>query len=65
MKREQQGTRRGRPYLGVRFECCNVYVRIYLNKAGTAFVGWCPRCAKKVEIRVSENGTKDRFFVAR
>mgnify|MGYP004137151623 CR=1 FL=1 len=53
-----------RKFLGVHFECCSVYQRIYLNKAGTAFVGWCPRCARRVEIKVSPTGTSDRFFAA-
>lgn len=53
-----------RPFLGIRFKCCNVYSRIYLNKAGTAFVGWCPKCAAKAEIKVSPKGTNSRFFSA-
>lgn len=51
-----------RPYLGVVFKCCKVYSRIYLNKQGTAFVGWCPRCAKPIRIKVSPDGTDSRFF---
>lgn len=53
-----------RPFLGVHFKCCSVYARIYLNAKGTAYVGWCPRCAKQVQIKVGPGGTKDRFFVA-
>lgn len=53
-----------RPFIGVHFECCSVYARIYLNKKKTAFVGWCPKCTKKVEMKVSRNGTTDRFFEA-
>lgn len=57
--------RQGRPFLGMHFKCCNVYARLYLNKKGTAFVGWCPRCAAKAEVRVSPTGSKSRFFTAR
>ncbi|MDA1190237.1 MAG: hypothetical protein O3A46_00975 [Candidatus Poribacteria bacterium] len=53
-----------RPFLGIRFDCCGVYQRIYLNKAKTAFVGWCPRCTKRLEVKVSKDGSKNRFFSA-
>ncbi len=55
----------GRSYLCIYFECCRVYQRIYLNRGRTAFVGWCPRCAAKVEIKVDPHGTDARFFSAR
>jgi hypothetical protein len=51
-----------REHLGIMFECCRVYTRIYRNKAGNAYVGWCPRCAKKVTIPISPLGTDSRFF---
>lgn len=53
-----------RPFLGMHFTCCNVYTRLYLNKAQTAFVGWCPKCTKKAEVRVAKDGSKSRFFTA-
>lgn len=46
------------------FKCCNVYCRIHLNRLGTAFVGWCPRCTAKVEVKVSPSGSDSRFFTA-
>ncbi len=52
----------GREYLGVMFECCRVYSHIHKNSAGDAYVGWCPRCAKKVTIRIRPTGTDHRFF---
>jgi hypothetical protein len=53
-----------RPFIGMHFKCCNVYIRIYLNKAETAFVGWCPKCGRKAEVRVSPTGSKSRVFEA-
>jgi len=61
---ESRDGRRGRQYIGVRFECCGVYQRVYLNRAGTAYVGWCPKCARRAEVRVDPAGTRDRFFRA-
>ncbi|TET31818.1 MAG: hypothetical protein E3J72_21275 [Planctomycetota bacterium] len=54
-----------RPFIGILFECCNIYNRIYINKMQTAYVGWCPRCGAKIEIPIDPNGTDERFFRAR
>jgi len=51
-------------YVGVRFNCCGIYVRIYVNKEGTAYEGRCPKCAKPVRLRIGEGGTSNRFFDA-
>jgi len=53
-----------RPFIGITFECCRVYTRIYLNGAGTAYVGHCPKCAAKVEIQVAPGGSKAKFWTA-
>jgi hypothetical protein len=60
----EEETQSKRPFIGMHFKCCNQYSRIYLNREGTAFVGWCPRCAAKAEVAVSPTGTKARFFTA-
>ena len=61
---ERSGAPKKRPFLGITFECHNVYTRVYLNKDQTAFVGWCPRCARKVEVKVDPNGSDSKFFFA-
>ncbi|MCP4684670.1 MAG: hypothetical protein GY867_04395 [bacterium] len=56
--------RQKRPFVGVHFKCCNVYQRLYLNAAGTEFVGFCPKCMAKSIVRVSSSGSRSRFFNA-
>jgi hypothetical protein len=51
-------------YLGIIFNCCNIYGRIYKNKDGTAYVGRCPKCMRSLKIPVGEGGTNRRFFGA-
>lgn len=53
-----------RSYIGIMFNCCNTYGRVYKNKEGTAYVGRCPRCMRSVKVKVGEGGTDRRFFNA-
>lgn len=55
---------KGRPFIGIRFDCCGVYQRVYINEDRTAYVGWCPKCARKATVRVGADGTETRFFRA-
>lgn len=54
--------RPGRSYLGVRFRCCDVYARIYVNRDVTAYRGHCPKCSRPVSVRIGPGGSDDRFF---
>ncbi|MCP4631962.1 MAG: hypothetical protein GY855_03470 [candidate division Zixibacteria bacterium] len=53
-----------RSFIGINFRCCRVYSRIYKNKRGDAYLGWCPKCGMKIEIKVAPYGSNERFFVA-
>ena len=54
---EEETKREMRKYLGIYFECCNVYGRVYQNNDKTAYSGFCPRCMRRVSIKVGEGGT--------
>jgi hypothetical protein len=51
-------------FLGVHFACCDAYSRVYVNRAKTAYVGHCPRCARRIEFAIGPGGTTARFFTA-
>ncbi len=51
-------------YLGIMFNCCNVYTRIYKNKTGDAYVGRCPKCSRGVRVEIGQGGTNQRIFYA-
>lgn len=55
---------RGRPWVGIRFDCCDVYTRVYRSRDGTAYRGACPRCSRQVTLSVGPGGTDSRFFIA-
>ncbi len=54
-----------RPFLGIHFECCSVYARIYKTAKGDAYAGYCPKCRRPIRLRVGEGGSGQRFFRAR
>jgi len=56
---------RARPFLGILFECCDVYTRIYLNRQKTAYEGRCPRCMRRLTVKCGADGCDERFFRAR
>lgn len=61
---EETRDERGRTYVGILFDCCGVYARIYRNKAGTHYTGYCPRCMRSIRLKIGEGGTNQRIFRA-
>ncbi|MCA9322355.1 MAG: hypothetical protein KDB53_16555 [Planctomycetes bacterium] len=57
--------RPSRPWLGILFECCHVYARIYRNREGNAYTGGCPRCGRRLRVPVGPGGSGQRQFRAR
>ena len=52
------------PFIGVQFDCCGTYARVYRNKPGTHYLGNCPKCAKQVRFKIGSGGSDSRFFTA-
>ena len=53
-----------RRWLGIQFDCCGTYSRVYRNASESAYVGWCPQCARQVSVPIGPEGTDARFFTA-
>ena len=61
MAEEDNKTTR-RPFLGIWFDCCGTYGRIYKSADGKFYRGRCPKCLRPVTVRVGGEGTEQRFF---
>ena len=58
-------TKRDRPFIGVRFDCCGVYQRIYRDPDQLYYSGRCPKCLKTLRVEVDpKNGKAVRFLKA-
>ena len=53
-----------RPFLGIRFQCCKTYGRIYRSEDQSQYVGQCPKCRARVTVPIGTGGTSSRFFNA-
>jgi hypothetical protein len=54
-----------RPFLGIYFECCRVYARVYRRPDQNMYVARCPQCLRAAKIRVGHEGCRQRIFTAR
>ncbi len=54
----------GRPYIGILFDCCGVYARVYRQPDEMMYHGHCPKCLRKVRVRVGKDGVATRIFRA-
>ena len=63
-QRQETGQGGGRPFLGIRFTCCDIYQHLYPNRDATAYEGASPRCGKQVRFVIRPGGTAARFFDA-
>lgn len=54
----------GKPWIGIQFECCGVYTRVYRNRQGSAYEGHCPRCSRPIRVAIGPGGTSNRMFRA-
>ena len=62
---EEDNNTTERKFIGVWFECCHTYGRLYKNKEGTLYRGRCPKCLRSVNVPInaeSERATNRRFF---
>lgn len=53
-----------RPWVGVHFECCGMYRRIYRRPADSSYVGHCPKCSHRISLSVGPDGVDARIFRA-
>lgn len=62
---DEQSARGDRPFIGVFFECCGQYARVYRAPDAEEYVGRCPACLVTVRARVGPDGTTQRIFRAK
>ena len=53
-----------RPFLGIHFECCGIYGRIYRDANFRVYRGRCPKCMRSLEIPIGQGGRAGRFYRA-
>lgn len=54
-----------RPFIGIYFECCGVYARVYRAPDSIEYRGTCPKCLAAVRAKVGPLGISQRIFRAK
>ena len=53
-----------RVWLGIYYECCLAYSRVYRRRNELSYRGRCPKCGARVSIRVGPQGIAAKMLVA-
>jgi hypothetical protein len=53
-----------RLWVGIHFECCGIYKRVYRDPDVPFYEGQCPQCGRKITMRVGPDGLNSRIFKA-
>jgi hypothetical protein len=53
-----------RVWIGVYYECCETYSRVYRKKSEMAYRGRCPKCGMAINVRVGPHGVSSRILIA-
>jgi hypothetical protein len=59
------GAESDRPWIGIHFECCGVYSRVYRRPEEPQYVGKCPSCGRALRVLVRADGVKAKIFRAK
>jgi hypothetical protein len=62
---DKRGREAERPWIGVHFECCGIYARVYRDVSADRYESRCPKCAAPITIRVSPDGVSTNIVRAR
>lgn len=61
----QEPATAARPFIGIFFECCGVYARVYRAPDAGEYRGTCPKCLATVRAQVGPGGVSQRIFRAK
>lgn len=53
-----------RVWIGVFYECCETYSRVYRRPSELQYRGRCPKCGMEINVRVGPNGVSSRILIA-